>query len=77
MEGADVYEKGITIADSSKTALEIVLADEGGQVDGAVLTRRTGFHISIDVGGGNGLAYMVIEFDQFGAEERVFGIVAV
>ncbi len=36
-EGVDVYEKGITIADSSKTALEIVLAAEGGQVDGAVL----------------------------------------
>ena len=31
----------------------------------------------IDVGGGNRLADMVIEFDQFGAEERVFGIIAV
>jgi len=37
--GVDVYQKGLTITEASKAVLEIVLAPEGGQVDGVVLDK--------------------------------------
>ncbi len=37
LEGEDLFQKGLTIADSSKLSLEIVAAPDGGAVEGVVL----------------------------------------
>ena len=38
-EGTDIYQKGLTVSDGSKVALEIVLAADGGEVEGVALDK--------------------------------------
>jgi hypothetical protein len=38
-EGTEVFDKGVTIPETGSVALEIVLAPEGGRVDGMVLEK--------------------------------------